>query len=53
MKIDWRRRFVALGSPTGTRNGAGFSPCRGLYYEPKEKSDDSITNVYYSIYLTY
>lgn len=37
MKIDWRRRFVALGSPTGTRNGAGFSPCQGLYYEPKAK----------------
>ena len=32
----WRRKFVSVASPTGARNGAGFYPCQGLYYEPKE-----------------
>jgi hypothetical protein len=31
---DWQRTFVSLTSPTGRRNGAGFNPCQGLYYEP-------------------
>ncbi len=26
------RQFVALESPMGARNGAGFHPCQGLYY---------------------
>ena len=26
-----------MTSPTGTRYGAGFYPCQGLYYEPKRK----------------
>ena len=30
-----KRTFVSLESPTGARNGAGFLPCQGLYYEPK------------------
>ena len=29
---DIERTFVSLASPTGTRNGAGFNPCQGLYY---------------------
>ena len=37
MATNWRRSFVSLGSATGTRNGAGFHPCQGLYYHPKEK----------------
>lgn len=31
---NWQRTFVSLSSPTGTRYGAGFNPCQGLYYEP-------------------
>jgi hypothetical protein len=27
-----RREFVALGSPTGAVNGAGFHPCQGVWY---------------------
>ena len=28
--------FVSTGSPTGARNGAGFNPCQGLYFEPAD-----------------
>lgn len=28
------REFVALPSPTGRRNPAGFHPCQGLYHRP-------------------
>ncbi len=31
---DWTKQFVSLTSPTGTRNGAGFNPCQGLYFSP-------------------
>ena len=31
---SWQRQFVSTTSPTGTRNGAGFYPCQGLYYAP-------------------
>lgn len=31
---EWARSFVSLESPTAARNGAGFKPCQGLYYEP-------------------
>jgi hypothetical protein len=31
---DWQRTFVSMTSPTAPRNGAGFFPCQGLYYEP-------------------
>jgi pimeloyl-ACP methyl ester carboxylesterase len=31
---SWQRQFVSMTSPTGTRNGAGFYPCQGLYYTP-------------------
>ena len=34
MQRRWDRSFVSLESPTGSRNGAGFYPCQGLYYEP-------------------
>ena len=37
MTAEWQRTFVSLVSPSGTRNGAGFNPCQGLYYEPKGK----------------
>ncbi len=32
-----KRTFVSTDSPTGTRNGAGFNPCQGLYFEPADK----------------
>ena len=37
MTTDWQRTFVSLAPPLGARNGAGFYPCQGLYYEPKGK----------------
>ena len=30
----FEREFVALDSPTGHVNGAGFHPCQGLYHTP-------------------
>jgi len=33
----WQREFVSVVSATGARNGAGFMPCQGLYYSPKNK----------------
>ena len=35
MAEQWQRTFVSTTSPTGSRNGAGFNPCQGLYYEPR------------------
>ena len=32
---DIERQFVALESPTASRNGAGFHPCQGLYHTPR------------------
>ncbi len=37
MTTPWRRTFVSSESPTGKRNGAGFHPCQGIYYEPTNK----------------
>ncbi len=34
--MNTKRTFVSLDSPTATRNGAGFHPCQGLYYQPAE-----------------
>ena len=31
------REFVSLVSATGARNGAGFNPCQGLYFQPADK----------------
>ncbi len=28
------RQFIAIESPMGVRNGAGFHPCQGLYFTP-------------------
>ena len=33
-KTSYTRTFVSLASATGMRNGAGFLPCQGLYYQP-------------------
>lgn len=30
-----QREFVSLTSASSARNGAGFMPCQGLYYQPK------------------
>ncbi len=35
--LNTTRRFVSLASATATRNGAGFMPCQGLYYEPADR----------------
>jgi hypothetical protein len=34
MSENWQRTFVSMTSSTGPRNGAGYYPCQGLYYEP-------------------
>ena len=34
----WERTFVSTTSATGMRNGAGFNPCQGLYYRPRDKA---------------
>ena len=31
-----KKTFVSTDSPTGARNGAGFMPCQGLYFEPAD-----------------
>ena len=31
-----KRTFVSTTSATGARNGAGFNPCQGLYFEPAD-----------------
>ncbi len=36
MPQEWQRTFVSVESSTGKRNGAGFRPCQGLYYEPAD-----------------
>ena len=33
-EMDCIRTFVSLSSATAGRNGAGFLPCQGLYYQP-------------------
>jgi len=35
---NWKREFVSCESATGARNGAGFNPCQGLYYSPRNRS---------------
>lgn len=35
MVFKVEREFVALESPSGPRNGAGFHPCQGLYHAPQ------------------
>ncbi|MDD9889053.1 MAG: alpha/beta hydrolase [Gammaproteobacteria bacterium] len=34
---SWQREFVSMTSATSARNGAGFMPCQGLYYSPKNQ----------------
>ncbi len=39
-----------MTSPTGTRYGAGFYPCQGLYYEPKrKKAKTAIIATHYNV----
>ncbi len=33
--VDIHREFVALTSPTGRQNPAGYHPCQGLYWTPE------------------
>lgn len=37
--MDIRRKFVSTTSPTGARNGAGFNPCQGLYFQPADGAE--------------
>lgn len=34
---DWKQTFVSCTSATSARNGAGFNPCQGLYFEPRQR----------------
>jgi pimeloyl-ACP methyl ester carboxylesterase len=44
------RQFVALESPKGSRNGAGFHPCQGLYFTPKgEKPKTAFIASHYNV----
>ncbi len=36
---DIKKTFVSIDSPTGTRNGAGFYPCQGLYVAPADSTE--------------
>ena len=50
MTTDWQRTFVSLESPSGARNGAGFYPCQGLYYEPKDgKAKTAFIATHYNV----
>ena len=50
MTHDWKRSFVSLESPTGARNGAGFYPCQGLYYEPMDtKARTALIATHYNV----
>ena len=47
---EWQRKFVSVTSPTGARNGAGFYPCQGLYYEPKEtRAQTALIATHYNV----
>jgi len=35
--FETKRTFISTDSPTGARNGAGFHPCQGLYFEPTDR----------------
>ncbi|SVC84916.1 uncharacterized protein METZ01_LOCUS337770, partial [marine metagenome] len=47
---EWHRSFVSLGSPTGSRNGVGFYPCQGLYYEPAgQRATTALIATHYNV----
>ena len=41
--------FVALESPTATRNGAGFHPCQGLYTSPGTPPHTAFIATHYNV----
>ena len=44
------RQFIALESPTGSRNGAGFHPCQGLYFTSAgEKPKTAFIATHYNV----
>jgi len=50
MTTQWQRTFVSLESPSGPRNGAGFYPCQGLYYEPNgSKAKTALIATHYNV----
>ena len=47
---NWQRSFVSLNSPTGSRNGVGFYPCQGLYYEPAgQRATTALIATHYNV----
>ena len=45
-----KRSFVSLESATGRRNGAGFNPCQGLYFEPaNQKATVALIATHYNV----
>lgn len=50
MHSSIKRSFVSLESPTATRNGAGFYPCQGLYYQPEDhKATTALIATHYNV----
>lgn len=48
--VETRRTFVSTTSPTAARNGAGFNPCQGLYFEPaKERPKVALIATHYNV----
>ncbi|HXX89113.1 MAG TPA: hypothetical protein VEI83_02675 [Acidimicrobiales bacterium] len=44
------RTFVALDSPTGHVNGAGFHPCQGVWYRPAGRAPDvAVIGAHYAV----
>jgi pimeloyl-ACP methyl ester carboxylesterase len=44
------RQFIALESPAGSRNGAGFHPCQGLYFTAAgEKPKTAFIATHYNV----
>lgn len=48
--VETKRTFVSTDSPTAARNGAGFNPCQGIYFEPaKEKPKVALIATHYNV----
>ena len=48
--VETKKTFVSTTSPTGSRNGAGFNPCQGLYVEPRgEKAKVALIATHYNV----
>jgi len=47
---NWEQQFVSCSSATSARNGAGFNPCQGLYFTPKNsKPKTALIATHYNV----